>query len=240
MYEERTYRRMMQSEGLKNFTVVEGESDLHISANGNLEKIARCALLNTRRQLSEYIKLHPDFQRSLVPISVDAMAPPIVHRMAKAAKIANVGPMAAVAGAVAEAVGNSLLQHSSEILVENGGDLFIRSEKTKKVLIHAGDSPFSEKLALSIKPSSFPLGICTSSGKIGHSLSFGNADGVVAISQNICLADAAATAIANRVKSSDDIKNALSWGKALPGICGLLIIIDDQLGTWGDLILTRP
>jgi len=240
MYQERVYRKLMQFNGFSNFTVIEEESDLHISAESNLEKSARLSLLRVRYQISKYIEMHPDFKHSLEPIGVDPMASAIIHKMAAAASIAGVGPMAAVAGAVAEAVGNSLLKHSGQIIVENGGDLFIKSKKERKVLIHAGASPFSEKIALSINPSDSPVGVCTSSGKMGHSLSFGKADAVVAISNDICLADAAATAIANRVKTGGDIENALSWGNALPGISGLLIIIDNQMGMCGNIVLTRP
>jgi len=240
MYEERSYRKLMQSDGLVSFTVIENESDLHISAESNLEQNASSILLEIRSQLYGYINDHPEFKSSLVPVGVGPSAPLIIQKMSQAASIANVGPMASVAGAVAEAVGNSLLEHSTEVIVENGGDLFIKCNNAKKVLIHAGDSLFSEKLALLLKPSDYPIGICTSSGKIGHSLSFGKADAVVALSQNTCLADAAATAVANRVKCIEDIESALSWGMALPGISGLLIIIDDKLGASGNISLSRP
>jgi len=230
----------MCTDGLASFTVIENESDLHISAKSNLEQNARSSLLQIRSQLCAYISGHPGFKSSLVPVGVGPSAPSVIRKMADTASIANVGPMASVAGAVAEYVGNSLLKHSDEIIIENGGDLFIKCKNTKKVLIHAGDSPFSEKLAILVDSSDHPTGICTSSGKIGHSLSFGKADAVVALSPNTCLADAAATAVANKVKCTRDIESAISWGMALPGISGLLVIIDDKLGAAGNISLSRP
>jgi len=240
MYEERTYRKFMCTDELASFTVIENESDLHISAESNLEQNARSSLLQIRSQLCAYISGHPEFKSSLVPVLIDPSAPSVIRKMADAASIANVGPMASVAGTVAEFVGNSLLKHSDEIIIENGGDLFIKCKNAKKVLVHAGDSPFSEKLAILVEPSDYPTGICTSSGKIGHSLSFGKADAVVAISRNTCLADAAATAVANKVKCTRDIGPAMSWGMAIPGISGLLVIIDDKLGAAGNVSLSRP
>ncbi|PLX33856.1 MAG: hypothetical protein C0604_02770 [Clostridiales bacterium] len=240
MHEERTYRKLMRPDGLASFTVIENESDLHISAESNLEQNARLALLEIRSQLCGYISCHPEFGSSLVPVRVASSAPLIIQKMAQAASIANVGPMASVAGAVAEFVGKSLLKNSDEVIVENGGDLFIKCKDAKKVLVHAGDSAFSEKLSIVLQPSDYPTGVCTSSGKIGHSLSFGKADAVVALSRNTCLADAAATAVANKVKCTQDIESALSWGMDLPGISGLLIIIDDKLGASGNISLYRP
>lgn len=240
MYEERTYRRLMKSGLLQNFTVMEDESDLHISADCRLDESAREVLSVCRRQLKAYIGRHPSFFTSLVPVEVGEDAPKIAKKMAAASRTAGVGPMAAVAGAIAEAVGMKLLLQSKEVLVENGGDLFLKIARPVKVMVHAGTSPFSGKLALSLLPTGEPLGICTSSGKIGHSLSFGKADAVVALSRDTALADAAATAICNRVRSVDDIESALAWGKSLPGIIGILVVIDDRLGTWGDIVLTQP
>lgn len=159
--------------------------------------------------------------------------------MAEAALKAGVGPMAAVAGAIAEAVGRDLLEHSSDIIIENGGDLFIKTTRERVVGIHAGDSLFSGKLGLTIRPTETPCGICTSSGTLGHSLSFGKADAVTIVSASASLADAAATACCNRIQSPEDISTALSAARGIEGVSGVIIVIADRIGAAGDVRLVR-
>jgi ApbE superfamily uncharacterized protein (UPF0280 family) len=145
--------------------------------------------------------------------------------------------MAAVAGAIAEAVGSDLLRFSPEVIVENGGDIYIRSLKQRRVGIYAGNSPFTGKLALKINPEDTPLGICTSSGIVGHSLSMGEADAVIVMSLSTPLADALATAIGNRVKRSEDIDTELKKAQESEGITGLVIIKGDRIGFWGNVTI---
>jgi len=147
--------------------------------------------------------------------------------------------MAAVAGAIAEYVGRELLEYSPEVIAENGGDIFIRSLSPRTVRIYAGKSSLSNKIALEISPEDTPLGICTSSGTVGHSLSYGKADAVVIISPSASLADAVATATGNLVKTETDIQVGLEFSKKIPGVKGTLIIINDKIGVHGDLKLSR-
>lgn len=147
------------------------------------------------------------------------------------------GPMAAVAGAVAEFVGRDLLKHSANVIVENGGDLFVRAKQEIHIAIFAGESPLSYKIALKVKPEETPLGICTSSATVGHSLSFGIADAVCVKAESAALADAAATAIGNRVREPREIKNALEAGTQLPGVMGILIVAGSQMGVIGEMEL---
>jgi len=240
MYEKRFYRDYMKSDKFISFTVIDKESDLHISAKTNLEQEAREYLQKYRKSVKNYGDKDKRFYRSLVPIEVSESADEIVRHMAKAAKYANVGPMAAVAGAVSQYVGLDLLKHTDEIMIENGGDIFIKTKEEKKILIYAGNSPFSEKIALLISPEDTPLGICTSAGTVGHSLSFGNADAVVVFSSDTLLADATATAIGNIIKKPEDINKGIEYGKAIRGIEGILIIIKDKMGAWGKIELVRP
>ena len=107
-----------------------------------------------------------------------------------AAQAAGVGPMAAVAGALAEQVGQRLLKSTSEVIIENGGDIFIGARQILTVGVYAGGSPLSLKLGLRIDPAKGIRGICTSSGTVGHSLSFGKADAVCVLSDSCALADA--------------------------------------------------
>ena len=127
---------------------------------------------------------------------------------------------------------------SPAIIIENGGDCYLDLEEDIKVGIFAGpDSPFTGKIGLRFTADRFPLGICTSSGTIGHSLSFGKADAVTVVSRDAALADAAATALGNLVQTPRDINKALDLAPSIPLIDGVLIIIKDKIGMWGDLEL---
>jgi ApbE superfamily uncharacterized protein (UPF0280 family) len=238
MYEPRTYRHWISGDDLVSFNVTVRETDLYIRAQSNLTGQALESINKHRKPLEEYIGRHPLFLHSLEPCPVAADAPAIVREMAEAGKIAGVGPMAAVAGAIAEAVGKDLLALSPQIIVENGGDIFMQTRKTRKAGIYAGESsPFSGKLALEIAAGDTPLGICTSSGTVGHSLSMGNADAVIVTAASTALADAAATAICNKIKDADDIKNEINSAGVRYGISGLVIIKDDEIGIWGNIKL---
>jgi ApbE superfamily uncharacterized protein (UPF0280 family) len=237
MYQPRTYRRRIKDDDLVSFSVIVNETDLYIRAKSNLEAEALKAIIKHRTPLEEYIKKNPLFLHSLEPYSVDEDAPPVVRDMAQAGRIAGVGPMAAVAGAIAEAVAKDLLAHTPEVIVENGGDIFMKISQAKVVGIYAGESPFTGKIALEISPEQTPLGVCTSSGTVGHSLSFGTADAVIVLSCSAALADAAATAIGNRVKTAHDINVAIKQAQAMGGLVGVIVIKDDKIGTWGNVKL---
>jgi ApbE superfamily uncharacterized protein (UPF0280 family) len=235
MYQPRIYRHWIKVSDLVSFNVVDRETDLQISAQKKLEIEALTAIRNYRAPLEDYIRGHSLFLSSLEPCLVETYAPSIVRDMAEAARLTGVGPMAAVAGAIAQAVGNNLLTYTSEIIIENGGDIFMKVLSTKLIGVYAGDSPLSFKIALEIEPDETPLGICTSSGTVGHSLSFGTADAVVVLSPSAALADAAATAIGNKVKTIDDIASAIEVASHIEGVTGVLVIKDDKMGLWGRL-----
>jgi len=147
--------------------------------------------------------------------------------------------MAAVAGAMAESVGKDLLANSAEVIVENGGDIFIHSARELKVGIFAGKSPLSFRVGLKIPGANHGWGVCTSSGTVGPSLSFGRADAACVLAPSAALADAAATAIGNLVSSSADLPQGLEKAQTIPGLTGVVIIIGDKLGAWGDVELTE-
>lgn len=240
MYEERNYRSYMKTVELTGFTVCEYESDLQIFAETNLEREAKNAVIKYRKDITEYIRKNPDFLTSLTPLEPMHNAPDIVKDMCHAAQLANVGPMAAIAGAVSAYVGRHLLQYTSEVIVENGGDIYLKSKRDRRILIYAGSSPFSNKLALLIRGSEREYGICTSSGTVGHSLSFGKADAAVILSRNVLLADAAATAVGNVVKDKDDIEAGIDYAMSIPGVDGVVIIAGDRMGAYGDINITEP
>lgn len=237
MYEPRDYRQLMQAKGFVSYNVTCQESDLQIFSASRFEDQVRGAILSARHQLMTYMAQHPDFEKALVPLVPEAKAPDIIKEMCRAGSLTQVGPMAAVAGAIAKAVGDTLDSLSPEYIIENGGDLYLRTLSPKDIAIYAGDSPFSNQLAIRISPQPKGLGVCTSSGQFGHSLSFGKADAVVVLSENPYLADAAATALCNAVQGPDDVSAVIEQGKLIPGICGLLIIAKDALGLWGDMEL---
>ena len=236
-YQPRIYRHWIEGKDLVPFTVTVKETDLYIRATSNLQRKARRLVLKYRKQLEQYIKQNPDFLTSLKPLPIPPSAPHIVQDMIEAGRQANVGPMAAVAGAVAEYVGRELLTFSPEIIVENGGDIYLRILRKRVVGIYAGDFPLTGKVGLEINPRDTPLGVCTSSGTVGHSLSFGKADAVVVVAASATLADAAATAIGNRVSQPDDIDSALELGRNIGGLKGIVIIIGSDMGAWGDVKL---
>jgi ApbE superfamily uncharacterized protein (UPF0280 family) len=239
MYQPRTYRHWVRGNDLTAFEVTVKETDLYIRARRDLKQEARELVLKYRRILEEYIGGHPLFLTSLEPLAVEDDAPPLVLEMAEAARKAGVGPMAAVAGAIAESVGKELLTLSPEVIVENGGDIYLRSLSKRRIGIYAGQSPLTGRVGLEIKGEETPLGVCTSSGTVGHSLSFGQADAVVALSSSTALADAAATAVGNRIIKPGDIPGGIEFAQNIGGLKGVVIIQGEQVGAWGEIKLCQ-
>jgi len=237
MYESRTYRHWIKNDELVSFTTTVKETDLFIRAQSDLKQNALDSVTRYRTEIEDYIKKHPLFLTALEPYPVDDDASPIVKSMSNAAAIAGVGPMAAVAGAIAEYVGKDLSPLSAEVIVENGGDIYANISKMRRIGIYAGDSPFTGKIALEIEPENTPVGICTSSGTVGHSLSLGSADAVLVLSRDTALADAVATAVGNTVKTVRDIDAGLERVKKIEGLTGAVIIKGDKIGVWGDIKL---
>jgi ApbE superfamily uncharacterized protein (UPF0280 family) len=235
MYEPRIYRHWIKDKDLVTFNVVVKETDLYIRASTNLNRKASKLVLKYRNALERYIERHPAFLTTLEPFPVEQDAPNIVRTMAESAAKVGVGPMAAVAGAIAEFVGSELLAFSPEIIVENGGDIYMKSLKTRVIGIYAGKSPLSGKLGLEINQEDTPLGICTSSGTVGHSMSYGKADAVVVLAQSAALADAAATAIGNLIEQPADITRGVEFAQGIDGLQGVLAIKDDKVGLWGEV-----
>lgn len=241
-YRERIYRQNHRQEDLVHFQLAVAETDLDIGVrkerfSPELVKWVEETMRACRKPLEDYIQRDPGFVHSLTPYTVLPDAPVIVQTMAEAGRLAGVGPMAAVAGAVAEWVGKAVSKRSRDVIVENGGDIFLRTSRIRKVGIFAGDSPLSNRVAIEIRPEQTPLGICTSSGKVGHSLSFGKADAVVVLSPSVALADALATAGGNLVQTADDLERTLEFASEIKGVTGMLIIKDDRLAVWGNVKL---
>jgi len=235
MYEPRTYRHWVRGKDLISFNIVVKETDLYIRATTNLRRKANKLVLKYRTILEKYIEQHPVFLTSVEPLSVGDDAPHIAKSMSEATERVGIGPMASVAGAIAEFVGSELLAFSPEIIVENGGDIYLKSLSKRLVGIYAGKSSLTGKIGLEINGEDTPLGICTSSGTVGHSLSFGRADAVIVLSKSAIMADAAATAIGNLIVKPGDISKGIEFAKGIEGLKGVIIIKDDNLGLWGEV-----
>lgn len=236
MHTNRFYRSWIDSD-LAGFEVKVDQTDLFVLAEKNLQRQTRDAIIKYRDNIKDYIKTHPEFEKALKPIELDENAPEIIKRMLLASQKTNVGPMAAVAGAMAEFVGVELLKFSEEVIVENGGDIFVKSQKNRRFAIFAGNSPLSGKIAILVEAKKTPLGVCTSSATVGHSLSFGKADAVSVLAKDSSLSDAAATAICNIVTSKDAIEKALNFSKTIEGIMGCVVIYNDKIGSVGEVEL---
>ena len=236
-YHERTYRKRVTAKDIAFFHVAVKQTDLWVGAEKNLEAETRDAIMNCRRQLEDYIHTHPAFLTSLQPLALDSYAPPIVKKMIQETQTLSVGPMASVAGAIAQFVAQDLLRWSDQVIVENGGDIFIKVNRAAKVSIFAGTSPFSDKIGLKIAPEATPVGICTSSGTIGHSLSRGKADAVCILSPSAVLADGAATALCNRIRDNRDLEKVPQWAADIQGLLGGVAILKDRMASWGKIEL---
>lgn len=194
-------------------------------------------ILFYRRILEEHIALHPEFRDSLSPVVAPGGVHPIIKEMSDAALAAGTGPMSAVAGAMAEYICRDLMAEfgAEEVIIENGGDIFLKLEAPATVAVYAGDSPLSEKIALQPVPEDTPLALCCSSGTVGHSLSFGMADACMIACRNGAMADACATAFCNSVKSADMVHEVTEKALKIPDILSVVIIAGDKVGLGGSV-----
>lgn len=210
------------------------EADVRV-ASGRAD-VVEAEVHRLRAELEAYIERQPAFKAALVPVDLIDGAPAIAVTMADAARTCGVGPMAAVAGAIAQAAAEAALDEGAgEAIVENGGDTWIASDAGIIVGLYAGEHPLSGRLALRIEPDRLPLSVCSSSGRFGHSLSFGDCDLATVVAGSGALADAAATLAANSVRTIDDVEPALERVAAIPGVVGVLLVKDDRVGIAGNL-----
>jgi len=198
--------------------------------------IVTAEIIRQRRILGEYIDLHPDFVDSFEPIELRADAPEVARRMARAAGLVGVGPMAAVAGAMAQLAAEAALEVGvSEVIVDNGGDIYLRVAKPALIGIGTGTAELADRLAFSLVADDTPVSICSSSGQMGHSTSLGKCNLATVVAKDAALADAAATQAANLVTRVEDVDSALERIAGIEGIDGIVIVKDDRVGLAGDL-----
>lgn len=230
--------RALQRPDLITFQVAIEETDLWIAARSDLSSGISDHVRLLRGQIRAYAAIYPDFLTALTPQQFRPNAPEIVRRMCQAAQFTGVGPMAAVAGTIAQMTAEHFQQISPDILVENGGDTYLCSTQDRHIGILS--IPAEEtRLCVYVAAEEFPCSFCASSARIGHSLSFGNADLVVVRSKDAALADAAATALANRLKSPEDmdavLKKAREW--VTVGVDGIFAQCAGRIGVWGNMQL---
>ncbi len=258
VFEERFYRKWHHTEGKLSFNVSidESDCDIIIEPVDDIEVLKEkvyTTIQRVRQDILNFSKLIPEFITGLEPmylseIEVDILCkkayikePDIIRQMLHGSNQCHVGPMATVAGVTAQKIVKDLMEDYGDvhIIVENGGDLAMNVVEASSVAIYAGQSVLSDKLAIHLKENYGPISICTSSGNLGHSLSFGKGDAVVVLSRLADIADAAATYLCNQIQSPEDINRTLELGQQIQGIMGIVIIIEDKIGLWGQVDLVK-
>lgn len=235
-YTERSYRSRFSDDGRRWFCVKFLESDLWIgvdsgSYRASMEDEVYAFLVDLRRQMDAYLLMDPQYKAALTPYDAGLEAPGILKEMSRISHKTGIGPMSAVAGAVAKHVADFL--GTKEVIVENGGDIYAKATSDMDISVFAGQSPLSEKVGLHIPAAAFPCGICTSSGTVGPSLSLGRADAMMIVCQDVLLADSYATAMANRIKTVNDLQPVIEQIQNNPEILGALAVKDDKLAVCG-------
>ncbi len=232
------YRRVIASD-LLCWNTQHKQTELFVCAKNKYEYLTHKKVVELYKILEKYIRLHPQFLKSFEPVEPQINAPLVVKDMCSASKMAGVGPMAAVAGAFAAHVGFALLKKTQQCIVENGGDIFIKSDSPKTVAIYAGKSALSMKIGIIVNSGWAPVSVCTSSATVGHSVSLGKSDAAVVLSHNACLADACATRLGNEIKTAADIKRALELITAIKGVIGAVAIAGGDCGASGNIQLEQ-
>ncbi|MBM9536798.1 UPF0280 family protein [Desulfobulbus alkaliphilus] len=194
------------------------------------------AVVAERRKLEHYIARHPEFRTALVPVVLLDDAPEVAHRMAAAADRTGLGPMASVAGTLAQAGAEAAMAAGCrEAIVENGGDMYVHSDATVTIALYAGDNSIGTRLAFRISPRDLPLALCSSSARMGHSLSFGRCDLATVTAREGALADSAVTLACNLIRSEHDLAPVLDDVGSIPGVIGIFAVHSGKIGMWGHL-----
>lgn len=244
IYKPMVYREKISSDDLDFFTMEFGQSNIQIGVDKeknslDLQQACKEVLWELYLDLQRYLLVDKSFEATLEWCRPVSGAPQIIRHMSEASKKARVGPMASVAGAFAEHMGKKIQKKFklNNIIIENGGDIWLNSEQDRSVALYAGESVFADRIKIVIDKEMCPLGICTSSGTVGHSLSFGKADAVTVIAKSSAVADAFATSIGNKIKNPDDIDIIIACYKPFLGkeIEGIAIVMENKIGAIGNV-----
>lgn len=257
IFDNRTYRSRVKGDDLRGFSVTVKETNLFIQAEKDLSQEVLDIVLDARHIIEDYIISREEFKTSLIPIEDDPFAPAVIRAMIVDSARVGVGPMAGVAGAIAEYVARGLIDVSEEgvdaissVIVENGGDIFMVSEGHRVIALHIPPSMTHTRremevvvsesggLGIEISDASQGIGISSSSSSFGHSMSLGLCDLTTVVAESGALSDAAATGLGNSVRDEKDIEGALDNIIAIPGVQGGLVVMGGKIGIKGDIRLT--
>jgi len=240
MIEQRTYRNQFSQQRFRSFVVNYKETDLWVGVDPDsfreeMKDVVLLKVKELRTEIEQYLLTDPVFGKTFEPHRIEPNAPEIVKVMADAANRAGVGPMASVAGTFSEMVGRYLMQQFDiqELVVENGGDIFLKINQNLLMSVYAGNSPLSEKIGIEIQASESPLGVCTSAGTVGPSVSLGKTDATMIICRSTALADALATTFGNLVQVPEDVQQVTQQTERFPEILSAVIICRDKIGIRG-------
>lgn len=239
-YKDRIYRNRFCNDRWRGFSVQYKETDIWVGVDTSsflteMPEYTMQIIRALRKTMDDYLHQDSQYILALTPYNAHENAPEIAKRMSEITRKVGVGPMAAVAGAFATHIAKELKNRFKieEIIVENGGDIYADIRNDIDVSVFAGESPLSEKIGLHIDAKESPLGICTSSGTVGPSLSFGKADAVMIVCKDAILADSYATAFANKIQTSNDINPVLEQIECKKDILSALLVKDDKMGIIG-------
>ncbi|WP_159521189.1 UPF0280 family protein [Sunxiuqinia indica] len=241
IFEPRTYRNSFSKERFQSFVITCNDSDLWIgvdpaSYKDEMSAVALKKLTAMQSELEVYIAGDSFFKKSLKPCDVQENAPDFVRSMAEAAEKAGVGPMAAVSGMFSELIGRELLENFSidELVVVNGGDIYMKLQKSQVMTVFAGESPLSGMVGLEIDAEQTPLGICTFAQTEQTPMNFGKADAVIIVCKDAALADAFTTGFGNLIKKPADVEKVLKRTERFEEVISAVLICDDQIGIRGE------
>ena len=236
----RAYReRCVPRENERTFQVIVEETDLRVTCVEDLSLPILELVTELRGQIKAWMRLQPEFRASLAPVPVPASAPEIVRRMASGAALAGVGPFAAVAGTLAHMVAESFADRSPDLIVENGGDIYMYSRRER--IVGLLPDPRGELIGVRVSPDDCPVSLCASSASIGHSLSLGKGDLAVVRATDGALADACATALCNMLREAKDVERAVRRAKSMrkSGVQGVFLQCAERIGIWGNMELAE-
>lgn len=215
------------------------ESDVTVISESELFiKIAKETLLRERLIIEETIRKYPEFQKSFDPYFTKD-PPEVIKRMEDAAEICDVGPMAAVAGVLADLMSENMKKNAAKIaVVENGGEIMVNSLEDINIALYSMTTALKAQIGFVFKGEDEKIGIGTSSGTFGHGISLGKADTVTVFAIDAGIGDAAATRVANEVNGEDiekSIGKALEVADSLEYVTGTFITRGNLVGKSGNI-----
>ncbi|WP_163715347.1 UPF0280 family protein [Mangrovibacterium lignilyticum] len=241
LFEARTFRNSFPKDRFQSFVVEYLESDVWVgvdpeSYRADMEVEVLQVLTKAVDELKAYVEENPLFRKSLKACAVAETAPEAIRKLAHSAELGAVGPLAARSGLLNELIGQALLEkfEIGELIVENGGDLYLKLRDSLIVSIFADDLEDSGLMGLEVMPEQTPLGIGTGLGTKGHPINHGKADAVMIMAKNGADAGALAVGVGNRVKKLSDLEKVLKHLKLMPEVTAAVLIVEDQIAVHGD------